>query len=77
VTAPAAAPVIVAGGGIGGLAAALALAQRGFRVLVLERAAALGEIGAGVRRRTRSPPSTRSASVHKRANARSPSIGWC
>jgi salicylate hydroxylase len=48
VTAPAVVPVIVAGGGIGGLAAALALAQRGFRVLVLEQAAELGEIGAGV-----------------------------
>ncbi|HEY2561833.1 MAG TPA: FAD-dependent monooxygenase, partial [Caldimonas sp.] len=47
-TTSAAAPVIVAGGGIGGLAAALALAQRGFRVLVLEQAAELGEIGAGV-----------------------------
>jgi salicylate hydroxylase len=44
----AAGPVIVAGGGIGGLAAALALAQRGFRVTVLEQAAELGEIGAGV-----------------------------
>jgi 3-hydroxybenzoate 6-monooxygenase len=44
----AARPVIVAGGGIGGLAAALALAQRGFRVRVLEQAAELGEIGAGV-----------------------------
>ena len=43
-----AAPVIVAGGGIGGLAAALALAQRGFRVKVLEQAAEIGEIGAGV-----------------------------
>ena len=42
------APVIVAGGGIGGLAAALALAQRGFRVKVLEQAAELGEIGAGI-----------------------------
>ncbi|MEO8836123.1 MAG: 3-hydroxybenzoate 6-monooxygenase [Caldimonas sp.] len=41
-------PVIVAGGGIGGLAAALALAQRGFRVRVLEQAAEIGEIGAGV-----------------------------
>jgi len=48
VTAAAAAPVIVAGGGIGGLAAALALAQRGFRVRVLEQAAEIGEIGAGV-----------------------------
>ena len=44
----AAGPVIVAGAGIGGLAAALALAQRGFRVKVLEQAAELGEIGAGV-----------------------------
>jgi salicylate hydroxylase len=41
-------PVIVAGGGIGGLAAALALAQRGLRVKVLEQAAEIGEIGAGV-----------------------------
>ncbi len=41
-------PVIVAGAGIGGLAAALALAQRGFRVTVLEQAAEIGEIGAGV-----------------------------
>jgi 3-hydroxybenzoate 6-monooxygenase len=42
------APVIVAGGGIGGLAAALALAQRGFAVKVLEQASEIGEIGAGV-----------------------------
>jgi len=41
-------PVLVAGGGIGGLAAALALARRGFAVRVLEQAAELGEIGAGV-----------------------------
>jgi salicylate hydroxylase len=48
VTAPVRAPVVVAGGGIGGLAAALALAQRGFRVRVLEQASEIGEIGAGV-----------------------------
>jgi 2-polyprenyl-6-methoxyphenol hydroxylase-like FAD-dependent oxidoreductase len=42
------APIIVAGGGIGGLAAALGLAQRGFAVIVLEKASALGEIGAGI-----------------------------
>jgi len=39
---------IVAGGGIGGLAAALGLAQKGSDVLVLEKAPVLGEIGAGV-----------------------------
>ena len=41
-------PVLVAGGGIGGLAAALALARRGFSVKVLEQAQELGEIGAGI-----------------------------
>jgi 3-hydroxybenzoate 6-monooxygenase len=41
-------PIVVAGGGIGGLAAALALAHKGFRVLVLEQAQELGEIGAGI-----------------------------
>jgi 2-polyprenyl-6-methoxyphenol hydroxylase-like FAD-dependent oxidoreductase len=42
------APVLVAGGGIGGLAAALALARRGFAVKVLEQADRIGEIGAGI-----------------------------
>jgi salicylate hydroxylase len=41
-------PIIVAGGGIGGLAAALGLAQKGFSVTVLEKAPELGEIGAGI-----------------------------
>jgi len=41
-------PVIVAGGGIGGLAAALALARKGFRSVVLEQAQQFGEIGAGI-----------------------------
>jgi 3-hydroxybenzoate 6-monooxygenase len=41
-------PVLVAGGGIGGLAGALALARQGFAVKVLEQAAELGEIGAGI-----------------------------
>ena len=40
--------VLVAGGGIGGIAAALALVRRGFKVKVLEQAAQLGEIGAGL-----------------------------
>lgn len=39
---------IVAGAGIGGLTAALALAEAGFRVTVLERAGELQEVGAGV-----------------------------
>ena len=41
-------PVIVAGGGIGGLAAALALLRQGFSVKVLEQAPEIGEIGAGI-----------------------------
>src|SRR5213593_1177151 len=41
-------PVIIAGGGIGGLAAALALTRQGFAVKVLEQAPQLGEIGAGI-----------------------------
>ncbi|MFM1908590.1 MAG: 3-hydroxybenzoate 6-hydroxylase [Pseudomonadota bacterium] len=41
-------PVLVAGGGIGGLAAALALTRQGFQVKVLEQAPEIGEIGAGI-----------------------------
>jgi salicylate hydroxylase len=40
--------VVVAGAGIGGLTAALALARNGFRVIVLEQAARLEETGAGI-----------------------------
>lgn len=40
--------VIVAGAGIGGIAAALALSNLGLPVTVLEQAASLGEIGAGL-----------------------------
>lgn len=40
--------VTVLGAGIGGLAAAIALAQRGARVRVLERAAEIRELGAGL-----------------------------
>lgn len=39
---------IIAGGGIGGLAAALALVRRGWDVEVLERAPAFAEVGAGL-----------------------------
>ena len=42
------APVLIAGGGIGGLTAALALAQRGQASVLFERAATFSELGAGV-----------------------------
>ena len=41
-------PFIVAGAGIGGLAAALGLARTGRTVTVLEKSSKLGEIGAGI-----------------------------
>jgi len=41
-------PIIIAGGGIGGLAAALALARKGRSVHVLESSADFGEVGAGI-----------------------------
>lgn len=37
--------IAVVGGGIGGLAAALAVARTGHRVTLVERAARFGEIG--------------------------------
>ncbi|MCB1542838.1 MAG: 3-hydroxybenzoate 6-monooxygenase [Rhodoblastus sp.] len=40
--------IIVVGGGIGGLAASLALVRQGFDVTVLEQAPEIGEIGAGI-----------------------------
>lgn len=40
--------VLIAGGGIGGLSAAIALLQRGFDVEVFEQAAELREFGAGI-----------------------------
>ncbi len=41
-------PILIAGGGIGGLSAALGLGLKGFDVVVLEKAPKLGEIGAGI-----------------------------
>ena len=41
-------PVLVVGGGIGGMATALALSQQGFAVEVFEQSAEIGEIGAGL-----------------------------
>lgn len=41
-------PIVVAGAGIGGLTAALALAAAGFRVVIAERTEELSEVGAGL-----------------------------
>jgi 3-hydroxybenzoate 6-monooxygenase len=41
-------PIVIAGGGIGGVAAALALGQKGFRVKLLEQASEFAEVGAGI-----------------------------
>ena len=43
-----AAPILVAGGGIGGLIAAFALARQGFPVRILEQAPEFREVGAGI-----------------------------
>jgi salicylate hydroxylase len=40
--------IVIAGAGIGGLTAALAIARRGFRVVLLEQAPRLDEVGAGI-----------------------------
>lgn len=41
-------PILIAGGGIGGLATASGLARKGFSSIVLEKSPVLGEIGAGI-----------------------------
>ena len=47
-SAPASRTIVVAGAGIGGLTAAIALAEQRFHVIVLEKAAQLDEAGAGI-----------------------------
>ena len=50
--------VLVVGGGIGGLANALALTRKGLRVRLLERAPAFGEVGAGMQISPAAPASS-------------------
>jgi 2-polyprenyl-6-methoxyphenol hydroxylase-like FAD-dependent oxidoreductase len=40
--------IVIVGGGIGGMAAALALSRQGVRITLLEQSAEIGEIGAGI-----------------------------
>src|SRR4051812_34489146 len=56
-------PVVIAGGGIGGLAAAPALARKGFRSLVLEQAPQVGGIGAGLPPAPHAPPALHAPGV--------------
>src|SRR5262250_104681 len=42
------APILIIGGGIGGMTAALALARAGFAAHIVERSPEFGEIGAGI-----------------------------
>ncbi|MBS9476112.1 FAD-dependent monooxygenase [Ancylobacter radicis] len=62
--------IVVAGAGIGGLTAALALAKAGFRVTVLERAGAIEEVGAGVQLAANATRCLQSLGVYERVRAR-------
>lgn len=41
-------PILIIGGGIGGLAAALSLSHKGIRTLLIEQADEFREVGAGI-----------------------------
>jgi salicylate hydroxylase len=41
-------PILIVGGGIGGLTAAVALQRQGQKVIVFEKARAIGDVGAGI-----------------------------
>ena len=63
--------ILIAGGGIGGLSAALALARKGRRVRVLEKAAEFGEIGYGIQMGPeRLPPARRAGRIRGDGAAR-------
>ena len=59
------AQVLVVGGGIGGLATALALSRKGIPVQVLEQAPEFKEIGAGIQLGPERLPHVRGARAHR------------
>lgn len=61
--------ILVAGAGIGGLSAALALARAGFDVTILERAQALEEAGAGVQLAANATRCLKTLGVYERVAA--------
>ena len=65
--------VLVVGGGIGGLANALALTQKGLRVRVLEQAQEFGEVGAGLQI---APNCTRASLTRSGCSRRSGPSPW-
>jgi len=66
---PRAPRVAIIGGGIGGLAAALALERRGVEAIVAEQSAALSEIGAGLNLTPNAIKALRSLGVEDKINA--------
>ena len=65
--------ILIAGGGIGGLTAALCLAAKGLRVRVFEAAPEFGEIGAGIQLSPNCNAGAAPARPGRRAGERSPS----
>lgn len=61
--------LVVAGAGIGGLTAALALAQAGYKITILERAAAIEEVGAGVQLAANATRCLKALGVYERVRA--------
>ena len=62
---------IIVGGGIGGAATALSLARQGIKVMLLEKAHEIGEIGAGIQLGPNAFSALDSLGVDKRRQGRS------